>query len=99
MTRQAGYKTLDWKHSKVRRNDREDENVSEEFFTEGDSLTEISALVRESMQNSLDAAQDKSKPVTMRFKIGEQNLQPITTILTRFIIMQSCLYSQIYCQN
>ncbi len=72
MTRQAGYESLDWKHSQVRRNDREDENVSEEFFTEGDSLTEISALVRESMQNSLDAAQDKSKPVTMRFKIGEQ---------------------------
>jgi hypothetical protein len=46
--------------------------VSEEFFTEGDSLTEISALVRESMQNSLDAAQDKSMPITMRFKIGEQ---------------------------
>lgn len=72
MTRQAGYKSLDWKHSEVRRTDREDENVSEEFFTEGDSLTEISALVRESMQNSLDAGHDKSKPVTMRFKIGEQ---------------------------
>ncbi len=72
MTRQAGYESLDWKYSQVRHTDREDENVSEEFFNEGDSLTEISALVRESVQNSLDAAQNKSKPVTIRFKIGEQ---------------------------
>ena len=72
MTSRAGYKSLDWKYSEVRHTDREDENVSEEFFTEGDSLTEISALVRESMQNSLDAATDKSRPITMRFKIGEQ---------------------------
>jgi hypothetical protein len=72
MTSRAGYKSLDWKYSEVRHTDREDENVSEEFFTEGDSLTEISALVRESMQNSLDAASDKSRPITMRFKIGEQ---------------------------
>ena len=39
MTSRAGYKSLDWKYSEVRHTDREDENVSEEFFTEGDSLT------------------------------------------------------------
>lgn len=72
MTSQRGYKSLDWKCSQVRLTDREDENVSEEFFTEGDSLTEISSLVRESMQNSIDAVQDESTPVRMRFKVGEQ---------------------------
>jgi len=75
MTRQAGYKSIGWKHSIIKRRDREDEIISEEFFNDVDTLDEISSLVRESMQNSIDEARNKSIPVQIRFKVGKQSTQ------------------------
>lgn len=49
--------------------------VQDEFFNSSEALTEVSSLVRESIQNSLDA-QDKSSNtnrVRVRFKLGEAN--------------------------
>jgi hypothetical protein len=46
--------------------------VQDEFFNSSEALTEISSLVRESIQNSLDAHDPSSKsPVLLRFKISE----------------------------
>jgi hypothetical protein len=67
------YKTIKWQHLEVKLRDREDELISEEFFNDVDTLSEISSLVRESMQNSIDEILDKTKPIKIRFKIGKQN--------------------------
>lgn len=46
--------------------------VQDEFFNSSEALTEISSLVRESIQNSLDAHDAMSlSPVVLRFKISE----------------------------
>ena len=66
------YKTLSWKRALVQPNEREDENVGEEFFNDVDTLDEISSLVRESMQNSIDAVLNHESPVTVRFTVGKQ---------------------------
>jgi len=43
--------------------------IHEEFFSASEILTDVSALVRESIQNSLDAA--KADEVTVRFSLGK----------------------------
>ncbi len=48
--------------------------VSDEFFTDPELLTDASSLVREAIQNSLDAQIDKEQPVQIRFKVGEKVL-------------------------
>ncbi|CAN2190332.1 hypothetical protein MCERE85_00511 [Candidatus Nanopelagicaceae bacterium] len=46
--------------------------VQDEFFNSSEALTEISSLVRESIQNSLDAHESNiSAPVKLKFKISE----------------------------
>jgi hypothetical protein len=46
--------------------------VQDEFFNSSEALTEISSLVRESIQNSLDAADENSKaPVLIKFSLSE----------------------------
>lgn len=72
MSALRGYKSISWKHSQVKLNDREDENVSEEFFNDVETLDVVSSLVRESIQNSNDEVLDKSLPVRVRFKVGKQ---------------------------
>lgn len=72
MSALRGYKSISWKHSQVKLNDREDENVSEEFFNDVETLDVVSSLVRESVQNSNDEVLDKSLPVKVRFKVGRQ---------------------------
>jgi hypothetical protein len=55
--------------------------LSDEFFDSPETLTDVSALVRESIQNSLDARLDQTQPVTVSFRIGstsKENLAPIT---------------------
>jgi hypothetical protein len=49
--------------------------VTEEFFANSDLLTDISSLVRESIQNSLDARLDKSKPVRVIMKIAQNDMK------------------------
>ena len=69
------YKTIGWKHLEVKLRDREDEMISEEFFNDVDTLSEISSLVRESMQNSNDEVLDNNIPVKMKFTVGKQSPQ------------------------
>ena len=46
--------------------------VQDEFFNSSEALTEISSLVRESIQNSLDAHDSTlTSPVILRFKLSE----------------------------
>lgn len=46
--------------------------IQDEFFNSSEALTEISSLVRESIQNSLDAKIENSNdPVLLKFSISE----------------------------
>ena len=60
-----------WQFTVVERNTDEEEPMGGEFFVNSESLTNVSLLVRESVQNSIDAVLDKSKPVKMRFHVGK----------------------------
>jgi hypothetical protein len=73
MTQSSRYKTIGWQHLEVKLRDREDELISEEFFNDVDTLSEISSLIRESMQNSIDEILDKRLPIKMRFTVGKQS--------------------------
>lgn len=44
--------------------------LGDEFFNSPDLLTDTSSLVREAIQNSLDARVDREQPVSVRFKLG-----------------------------
>jgi hypothetical protein len=52
---------------------RENEQIGEEFFSNAEVLSEVSGVVRESIQNSLDEVSDSSKPVHMVFTTGKQS--------------------------
>jgi hypothetical protein len=60
-----------WEFAK-KGNQRERNPVQDEFFNAPDTLTDVSALVRESIQNSLDARLDDSKPVRVVFTLGQK---------------------------
>jgi len=51
---------------------KENEQTQEEFFSNEETINEVSSLVRESIQNSLDERLDSEKPVRMIFTIGVQ---------------------------
>lgn len=53
-------------------NQRERNPVQDEFFNAPDTLTDVSALVREAVQNSLDARSDDSQPVKVIFTLGHK---------------------------
>lgn len=61
-----------WEFAK-KGNQRERNPVQDEFFNAPDTLTDVSALVRESIQNSLDARLDESKPVRVIFTLGKKS--------------------------
>ena len=73
MTQSSRFRSIGWKHLEVKRRDREDEMISEEFFNDVDTLSEISSLIRESMQNSIDEILDENLPIKMKFTVGKQN--------------------------
>lgn len=50
----------------------ENEDTKEEFFSNAEVISEVSGLVRESVQNSLDEVLDPSKPTRMVFTVGLQ---------------------------
>jgi hypothetical protein len=52
---------------------RENEQIGEEFFSNAEVLSEVSGVVRESIQNSLDEVFDNSKPIHMVFTVGRQS--------------------------
>jgi hypothetical protein len=58
-----------WEFAK-KGNQRERNPVQDEFFNAPDTLTDVSSLVRESIQNSLDARLDESKAVKVIFTLG-----------------------------
>lgn len=62
----------EWQETVKGLNDDEEHQQNEEFFNDTDVLSEISSLVRESIQNSIDACLDDSKPVKVRFTLKNQ---------------------------
>lgn len=60
-----------WQHTVVEKNTDEEEPMGGEFFVNSESLTNVSLLVREAVQNSIDAVMDRTKPVRMRFHVGK----------------------------
>ena len=68
---------MSWIFKQKRPGDTKARNpVSDEFFTDPELLTDASSLVREAIQNSLDAADDLESPVRIRFKVGERANAP-----------------------
>ena len=63
---------LKWHAAEQPEDLRENEPTQEEFFSHADIVSEVSSLVRESTQNTLDEQLDKTKPVRMIFTLGEQ---------------------------
>ena len=51
--------------------------LGDEFFTDPDLLTDASSLVREAIQNSLDAQDDPDSILRVRFKIGSRQFDSV----------------------
>ena len=64
---------VEWQFQEAPIGYRENEQIGEEFFSNAEVLSEVSGVVRESIQNSLDEVQDNSKPVQMVFTVGNQS--------------------------
>ena len=64
--------TIKWQFAEVGQGVRENEQTQEEFFSNADIVSEVSGLVRESIQNSLDESHDPKQPIHMVFTIGRQ---------------------------
>ena len=62
-----------WQFQEVPVGIRENEQIGEEFFSNAEVLSEVSGVVRESIQNSLDEVSDSSKPIHMVFTVGKQS--------------------------
>jgi hypothetical protein len=52
-----------WITKEHQQGDRQQENIQDEFFSNADIVSEVSALVRESIQNSLDERFDPNSPL------------------------------------
>lgn len=61
-----------WQETVKGLNEDEEHQQNEEFFNDTDVLSEISSLVREAIQNSIDACLDNTKPVKVRFTLKNQ---------------------------
>jgi hypothetical protein len=66
-------KAPEWQFLSVAIGSRENEQTQEEFFSNADVVSEVSGLVRESIQNSLDEVLDPTKPTRMVFTVGRQS--------------------------
>ena len=62
-----------WVFETLQTNGTENNNISEEFFSNADVVGEVAGLVRESVQNSLDEVLDNTKPIKMVFTVGKQS--------------------------
>jgi len=62
-----------WLFETLQKNGTENNNISEEFFSNADVVGEVAGLVRESIQNSLDEVLDNTKPIKMVFTVGKQS--------------------------
>lgn len=59
-----------WRFSEVHRDAKLRDPMQEAFFDDSDDLTDVLSLVRESIQNSIDARVDVSAPVVVKFTLG-----------------------------
>jgi len=76
--------TTSWRFDKIRPGTKQRNPVQDEFFNSSEALTEISSLVRESVQNSLDAQMSNIKePVKLIFTVGDLNNR---TILKKYFV-------------
>ena len=57
-----------------RGNEKHRDPLGAEFFNNEELLSDASSLVREAIQNSLDAKASPDEPVRVRFQIGVQCL-------------------------
>ena len=72
----ANLKVPSWVFREVPSGIKNRNPVQDEFFNSSEALTEISSLVRESIQNSLDALDlNSDSPVLLKFKLSEVNKQ------------------------
>lgn len=62
---------MPWKFSNTHKDAKSRQPVHEAFFDDADNLDDVSSLVRESIQNSIDARVDFDSPVRVSFRISE----------------------------
>lgn len=62
-----------WRFSELHRDAKLRDPMHEAFFDDSDALTDALSLVRESVQNSIDARTDPLKPVVVKFTFGQFN--------------------------
>jgi hypothetical protein len=66
---------VNWMFSLLDKGSKNRDPMNEAFFDDSDTLTDVYSLVRESVQNSLDARVDEDLPVRVRFSL--QSFCPI----------------------
>lgn len=64
---------VEWRFSELDKASKVRDPMNEAFFDDSDTLTDVYSLVRESVQNSLDARVDSLLPVRVRFSIQTFN--------------------------
>lgn len=60
-----------WQFSELHRDAKLREPTHEAFFDDSDVLTDVLSLIRESVQNSIDARVDPSAPVILRYGLSQ----------------------------
>jgi hypothetical protein len=73
VTKVFGAELPEWQFLQVSDGAKENEQTQEEFFSNADVVSEVSGLVREAVQNSLDEVLDPQKPVRMVFSVRRQD--------------------------
>lgn len=71
-----------WKFSLLDKASKVRDPMNEAFFDDSDTLTDVYSLVRESVQNSLDARLDHELPVRVRFSI--QSFDPTDSLFAKY---------------
>jgi len=70
-----------WKFFERRPNDKVRDPIQGEFFAAEDEGESYEALIREAIQNSLDAATDPTRPVKIRIHVGEVGAKQIASFM------------------
>lgn len=61
---------MPWKFSNTHKDAKSRQPVHEAFFDDADNLDDVSSLVREAIQNSIDARVDYTSPVRVSFRLS-----------------------------
>ena len=70
--------SISWRFAEANPNVMERDPIQEEFFSNSNTLTDLSSLIRESIQNSLDAHDANLPNVVVRFSINEVDLARVS---------------------